>query len=266
MAASPSSRVSSRRASRSGSGPPSARSTRGRRPESARARTSSGPSKRKALRRRWVALLSVLTVLALGYVLLFTGLFGVRSVRVVGTNTVPVAQVREVASVEQGQPLLRVDTDAVRTRVMTVRAFSSVEVSRSWPSTIVISVTERVPVAVVDTGEGFRFVDGSGVVFRTVPTKPPGLPLLRLPRVGPDNPVVRAATAVLAALPKQLAERVVAVSADTPNSVRLELADGTKVVWGSAEQSARKAKVLAALLTRPGSVYDVSSPELPTVS
>lgn len=250
----------------SGVGAGAQRSTRGRRPDAARERTPPAPSRRKALRRRWVTLLSVLTVLAIGYVLLFTGVFGVTSVRVVGAHTVAVAKVRDVASIEHGQPLLRIDTDAIASRVTTIHTFSSVEVSRSWPSTVVISVTERVPVAVVDTGDGFRLVDEAAVVYRTVPEKPQGLPVLKVPHVGPKNPAAKAATAVLAALPEQLGKRVVSVDAETPNSVHLKLADGTTVVWGSPERSRRKARVLAALMTRPGTVYDVSSPELPTVS
>ena len=45
-----------------------------------------------------------------------------------------------------------------------------------------------------------------------------------------------------------------------------DLANGKTVRWGNADDSARKAAVLAALMTRPGKVYDVSSPDLPTVS
>jgi cell division protein FtsQ len=37
------------------------------------------------------------------------------------------------------------------------------------------------------------------------------------------------------------------------------------VRWGPDEEAERKASVLVALLTRPGRVYDVTSPDLPTV-
>jgi cell division protein FtsQ len=38
------------------------------------------------------------------------------------------------------------------------------------------------------------------------------------------------------------------------------------VRWGADADDARKAAVLAPLLTRPGSTYDVSTPDLPVVS
>ena len=44
------------------------------------------------------------------------------------------------------------------------------------------------------------------------------------------------------------------------------LTSGKIVRWGTADQTERKAKVLAALLTQDGKIYDVAAPELPTIS
>ncbi|WP_243859306.1 cell division protein FtsQ/DivIB [Amycolatopsis arida] len=242
------------------------RSRRGRRPPSARARTGTRPSRRKALRRRWVALLSVLTVVGLGYVLLFTPLLSVRTVEVLGLHGLSTDQVIAAAQVPEERPMLRVDTDEIRDRVLALPGVATAEVSRSWPSTIEITITERTAIGFFDTGESLHLVDASGVAFKEVPERPEGLPELRLPRVTPDDPTTRAVTAVLDTIPGPLRERVVAAGARTPGSVELTLADGKTVRWGDAEQTERKAKVLAALLTREGDTYDVSSPELPTVS
>ena len=56
------------------------------------------------------------------------------------------------------------------------------------------------------------------------------------------------------------------VRAASPDDVRLQLTKGRTVVWGSAERSARKAAVLAVLLTRRASVYDVTAPDAPTTT
>ncbi|TQJ01914.1 cell division protein FtsQ [Amycolatopsis cihanbeyliensis] len=229
-------------------------------------RTGTQPSRSKAMRRRWIAVLSVLTVLGLAYVLLFTSLLGVRSVEVHGTGDLTAEQVRQAADVPHHRAMLRLDTGEIRDRVTRLPRVAEVEVSRSWPSTIEITVTERTAVGFFDTGAELRLVDGDGVVFRTVPEPPSGLPELKLARVAPDDPVTRAVTAVLGQFPPPLRERVVSVGANTPASVELTLADGKIVRWGDAEQPERKAKVLAALMTREGTTYDVSSPELPTVS
>lgn len=224
------------------------------------------PSRQVVRQRRQVLALSVLTVLTVGYLLFFTSLLGVRSVEVVGARQVAAERVRELAAVPAEQPMLRVDTDAVAERVRALPAVATVEVSRSWPNTIEIMVTERTPVGFYDTGERLYLVDRGGVVYKQLPEPVEGLPRLELSKVGPADAATRAVASVLVGLPPQLREQVTIARADTPGSVELVLADGRVVRWGDAEQSERKAKVLAVLLTREGEVYDVSSPELPTVS
>jgi cell division protein FtsQ len=84
--------------------------------------------------------------------------------------------------------------------------------------------------------------------------------------VRPTDRATKSAVTVLTTIPKQLKSQVVTVSADTPGDVRLTLSDGRVVKWGNASDNARKAAVLAALLTRPGKTYDVATPDFPTVS
>ncbi|MGH8917045.1 MAG: cell division protein FtsQ/DivIB, partial [Actinomycetes bacterium] len=99
-----------------------------------------------------------------------------------------------------------------------------------------------------------------------VKTRPPGLPELKLPKVSADDPVTRAVTAVLGVIPQALLKQVTTATAQTPASVEFTLAGGQTVRWGDAGKTDRNAEVLAALLTQPGKVYDVSAPELPTIS
>jgi cell division protein FtsQ len=213
--------------------------------------------------------LSVLTVIGLGYVLFFTSFLGVQSVEVIGAKSLTAAQVRATAAVPDHTPMLRLSTAAIGDRVAMMPGVATVEVSRSWPSTIQIIVTERQPIAFFDSGpggDGIHLVDGGGVVFKTVPNRPAGLAELKLPKVSADDPLTRAVTAVLGVIPQQLLKQVVTATAKTPGGVEFTLANGKTVRWGNAEQSDRKAKVLGALLTRDGKFYDVSAPELPTVS
>src|SRR5699024_86569 len=230
-----------------------------------RSRTGGVPSRRKALRRRWGVLVGLVSVLVLAYVLMFTPLLGVNTVRVEGSDQVSAARIREKAAVEQGTPLLRVDTAAVQGRVTTLTQLAGAEVTRSWPSTIVVSVTERVPVAAVEVSQGFRLVDRHGVAYRTVDDKSAELPVVLSNDVAVNDQRLEAVAKVLAELPTQLRKRVSTASADSAHTVRFTLGDDTEVIWGDAARSERKARVLAALLTREGTVYDVSSPELPTV-
>jgi cell division protein FtsQ len=227
---------------------------------------SQARSRRRYLMRRWVVLGVVLAVLGLGYLLLFTSVLGVGSVEVSGAQNVSADAVRAAAAIEPGTPMARLDTDEVAARVATLPRVFSVTVERSWPSTVEIFVTERSPVAMVTAGDGVHLVDATGLDYAVVKQAPAGLPKLALSTVHPDDPATRAAVSVLGAIPHQLATQVVEVTASTPGNVRLILADGRTIKWGSAENSERKAAVLAALLTRPGTIYDVVTPDFPTVS
>ncbi|HEY0636982.1 MAG TPA: FtsQ-type POTRA domain-containing protein [Pseudonocardiaceae bacterium] len=212
-----------------------------------------------------VLIAAVLGGIGLGYLLLVSTVLGARTVTVAGTSYLTPDQVRQAAAIPFGTPLLRLDTAAVATRVRTLPPAAEVRVDRTWPAGVTITITERLPVAYLATPQGSQLVDGAGVGFATVATVPAGIPELRA--ATPE--AVTAAAGVLTALAapgrEALRAELIAVSADSPFDVRFTLAGDRTVRWGSAEDSDRKAAVLSALLTQPGSVYDVASPDLPTI-
>lgn len=222
-------------------------------------------SRRRALARRWIALVVLLALLAVAYVLLFTPVLGVRAVEVSGTHQLTAQQVREAANVPVGSPLLRLSTDTVQRNVAQLPGVASVEVDRSFPDTLSITVVERAPVAVFEASDGLRLIDATGESLRTVPKAPRGLPELTLPEVSSDDPETRAALRVLTSLPAQLRRFVTEVGARSTGDVRLTFASGRIAKWGDAENNQRKAAVLTVLLTRKGKVFDVASPGAPTV-
>lgn len=231
-----------------------------------RERQAGRTTRRRYLARRWLALLVVLTVGAIAYLVMFTSLLGVRSVDVLGTKEIPQDQVREAAAIELGTPMVRLAADEAAARVAALPRVFEVVVERSWPSTVEIIVTERTPVAVQLSGDGVHLIDRTGFDYATVKARPAGLPELKLTNVSPDDPVTRAAVTVLGALPKQLKPQVAQITAPTPGDVRLLLVDGRTVRWGDARNSERKGAVLAPLLSQPGTTFDVTTPELATIS
>jgi cell division protein FtsQ len=226
----------------------------------ARRGASRGAGRRGAGRRRWAWLAAAVAVAA-GWAVWFSGLFAVRDVAVVGSDTRPAREVVAAAHVPMGRPLARVDTGAVRRRVAALPGVESVRVVRAWPSTVRIEVTEREPVAVVQRDGGLWLVDGGGVVFERVGSRPPGLPRLDLTA----DAAGRAALEVARALPVSLRTLVERISARTPESVELRLRDGRTVVWGGSDRNGEKARVLRALLHQPGQSYDVSTPTVVVV-
>ncbi|WP_283609432.1 cell division protein FtsQ/DivIB [Mycolicibacterium poriferae] len=211
----------------------------------------------------WSVAIAVLVV-GLGLVLYFTPIMSARSIEVTGLGVLPQEDVVAAAAVAPGTPLLQVDTDAVAGRVASIRRVASARVQRQYPSTLRITVVERVPVVVKDYPDGVHLFDEDGVDFATGPP-PPGVPYLDTENPGPNDPATKAALKVMTSLRPEVAGQVGRISAPSVASITLTLVDGRTVVWGTTDRTEEKALKLAALLTQPGQTYDVSSPDLPTV-
>ncbi|MBY0443031.1 MAG: FtsQ-type POTRA domain-containing protein [Mycobacteriaceae bacterium] len=207
-----------------------------------------------------------LTLLTAGLVvvLYFTPTMSVRRIVVVGTGAVTQDEVVDAARVRLGTPLLQINTHQVADRVAEIRRVASARVQRQYPSALRITIVERVPVVVKDFPDGPHLYDRDGVDFATAPP-PPALPYIDVDSPGPTDPATKAALAVLTALSPDVAGQVARIAAPTVASISVALSDGRQVIWGTAERIPEKAEKLAALLTQPGRIYDVSSPDLPTV-
>jgi cell division protein FtsQ len=211
----------------------------------------------------WSALISVVVV-AIGLLLYFTPIMAARNTVVVGLGAVTQEEVTSAAAIAPGTPLLQVDTDAVAERVAAIRRVASARVQRQYPSTLRITVVERVPVVVKDYPDGPHLFDKDGVDFATAPP-PAGVPYLDADNPGPSDAPTKAALQVMTALRPEVAGQVGRIAAPSVAAITLTLTDGRTVVWGTTDRTEEKALKLGALLTQPGQTYDVSSPDLPTV-
>nr|WP_246024022.1 FtsQ-type POTRA domain-containing protein [Nocardia yunnanensis] len=211
-------------------------------------------------------LLGVIALIAVGLVGWFTPLLAVRTVRVEGLSAIPEQQVQDALRVPDGLSMLRLDTDALAERVARLPKVRSARVQRVFPSTVEVTVVERTPVLYFETPEGTHLLDCDSVEFAIEPPGP-GVPKLITDHPGGSDPATRAAVAVMSALPIPLRDQigVGAVVARSVSDIALELRDGRTVLWGGTGDSARKAAVVGPLLSQPGKVFDVTSPNLVTV-
>ncbi|WP_030676125.1 cell division protein FtsQ/DivIB [Streptomyces rimosus] len=197
-------------------------------------------------------------------------------VKATGTEVLTADEVVRAAAVPMGIPLASVDKGAIAERLRAkLPRIKSVAVSRSWPHTVSLKVTERQPELIIQTGGKFVEVDAEGMRFATVAAAPKGVPLLEmtvrdspsLKRFGADR-LRGAAATVVTALPKAVHQDLRTVQVRSYDAITLKLTDGRTVVWGSAERSTAKAKVLTAALkaARDARHFDVSVPTAPAVS
>lgn len=234
---------------------------------------------RRQWARRWLTwryVVAVVVVLALVggaiYAVYFSSALSVQGVEVSGAKSIEEKDVLAAADVPLGGPLATVDLVAIERRVAAIAEVRSVEVTRKWPHDVLITVTERQPVAVVRRGTLLRAVDVEGVLFGSPRQARDGLPLIESaeddgedPAAGADPDVLKAAVTVVAALPDELATLVDHVEVRSADQIDLVLRDERIVRWGSAEASKDKGEIALALLAQKGRVYDVSVPGQPTI-
>jgi cell division protein FtsQ len=190
----------------------------------------------------------------------------VRSVRVEGVPKRDVPNIVRMAAVPMGRPLAKVDTRAIAQRVIATAVLAKVNVSRSYPSTIVISASRRAPFLAVRNPQGqVQVVDSEGVAYATVSVAPRHVPLINTVENPSSMQSLRTAIAVLRALSSGQRGKVSQVTVLGPNMVTLNLGR-VLVRWGDGSEPELKVKVMTALLKQKGvGVIDVSAPQTPVM-
>ncbi|MFI8815146.1 MULTISPECIES: cell division protein FtsQ/DivIB [unclassified Streptomyces] len=238
-----------------------------------------GTERRRPSRRTLLILIAVAAALLTAgvvWVLYGSSWLRVERVSTTGVGVLTRAEVERAAAVPIGAPLISVDTGAMENRLrQKLSRIDRVDVVRSWPHGIGLKVTERKPVLLVKKGAKFIEVDAKGVRFATVDQAPRGVPLLKLTpdqsaslrRFGSDR-LLREAVRVAGDLPENVSKDTRVVRVTSYDSISLELTRGRVVAWGSGEEGAVKARVLAALMKASPKAghFDVSAPTAPAVS
>lgn len=220
--------------------------------------------------RRWLlGILSVSAIAGAVWLIWFSTVLVATDVQVEGMTTLRADTIREQADVPLGVQLARLDTVAIETRVARMERIDQVDVRRRWPNAVLITVKERIPVGWVISNGAIRYVDRSGIDFRTVSREPENLVEIRIDTVDPlaRQQALEAVARVITfqrSKARDLYNQIEYVSAATQDSVHLRLTEKRTVVWGSGEHNEEKAAVLRPLLRVDAERYDVSAPELPT--
>ena len=212
---------------------------------------------------RWGVIAGIVLVLGfLVWLVTLSPVFRVHDVTVQGNELVSADDIRFAAMVVPDSRMITVDLDGIEARVVELPAVRGVEVSRDLPDTVVIDVTERTVIFQRVEAGTFQWVDEHGVIFST--SNEPVEGVLQAVTAGKDSRVLKDVAEVVSHIPPELLSQVARVQAEAVDRITLEMDEGDLVVWGSAEQSALKADVLAALLSVDATLYDVSAPSHPT--
>lgn len=225
-------------------------------------------------RRRGLALLiGIPIVLALSvWALTYTPVFRARHIRVEGAGALTAGDVRTLAGVDGSTNVVHLDREAVVSRLEASPWVADASIRVGLPNTLVIEVTERRPVGVIDGLGESGILASDGTVLPAAAGVPDGLPAVHAALGAPDEDQRRSAAALLDALDPVVAKRVAEVSVGQDGLVTLTLTSGTTVAAGEAGDEGAKAQALRAVLrwASSGGVeltsIDVSAPTAPSVT
>ena len=221
---------------------------------------SAAPKKRRKSKAPWLIwLLAILAVVA-WWSLYQSKWFIAQEVTITGNSRLSVEQISATAAVPIGNSLMSINPGVISQQLQTLPEIKVATVERGWPHSILITVTERTPIAVAATATGFNLIDADGLNAGTVAAPPAGLLIIS---AQPDSPAMTNAIQALAAIPAEWA--ITGLSAPTQDSVVVTLGSGVVVTMGSGERAADKVEVAQALIEKGYTIINVSAPDAPTV-
>ena len=224
------------------------------------------------LRRRLVVAAIGVVVLWAGYMLWFRNLswFAIDEVTVTGATTNAPAIKKAVEQVAQDMTTLHLKDDELRDTVAHFPTLASVGASTSFPHTLHVTVTERLPVAFIKVGPHRTAVSADGYLLLGASFDPKQLPRIegstaQGARLEGD---AAAQAAILGATPPPLQERVTSSSwDDAQGGVVVGLDGGPDLRFGDGSRARDKWTAALAVLSSSEhgspSYLDVSVPDRP---
>ncbi len=211
-------------------------------------------------------LLSVMAVAGLGVWLAHSPYLTVQELTVEGQSRSQALQQIERAGLFRGTPMVSIDVESLRNAVLADPWVDEVTVRREWPNTVVVSITERHPVAWVLTGEGWQATAADGVILKVDPEElMPHISGLAGSVLEHSDPAVGPALTFAERLRSDL--RVGALIEIHGRQITAQVA-GRIVRLGRATDLDRKADVLGVLVdfhSDPGNVINLFSALRPAI-
>lgn len=209
-------------------------------------------------------MLLVLVLLILTAV--YSPLLALRTIRVDGTSRLSAATLQKALAPNLGTPLALLDDAAIKKELGRYTLIRSYVTELEPPGTLIVHISERTPVGVIQGADDFQLVDPAGIVVERSAKRPDGVPVIELADAPLHGPGFASMAQVLLAMPAALRGQVDTIAARTHDDVTLTLrGSGQRVLWGSSDQSALKAQVLARLIALHGQsgsgTYTVSAPD-----
>ena len=210
-----------------------------------------------------IAIVTVLTLIIGGSILIQSPLFSVKEVNITGVRYTDPAAVQAVADSLRGQPLYRADLGKAQDDLLLQPWVRRARIVRTWPRSVTIDIAERTPVAAVQSEDSeWRVIDVEGRVLALTLGKPKdfmeikGDPALVAVGETVSEPMISGAR-LAEMLPGRLKAVTTRVIVGGDGAVALDITPRGKILLGTIDDlRAKLISVLTYMDACPGVEFD----------
>lgn len=195
------------------------------------------------------ALLILLVILIVGFLFVNSTYFNVGKVAVEGNKYISTEEIYLIAEIPEPINILKLNTSQMRERLKRDLRVSDVDVTRKFPSTIVINIKERQPLAYVASSYGFVEIDKQGVILAAHKNlKQINVPMITGVRLdggyigdNVEHPQIKPILEYLSKLEEPILNQISEVNIQAGGSIVCYTVKSSQLKLGRAEKMAEKA-------------------------
>lgn len=194
----------------------------------------------------WESILFLIFLLIAGFILVSSPLFEIDTITVEGNHLLTAEEVRSTSGIVPGSNIFRVRLAEAGDRLEALPLIRQAELVRKFPSTVGITIVERVPVVLLNIEGEFWEVDVEAVPLRR---KGPGwdrLPVITGAHL--DSPDLQRVLDAVVMLPEQVVGDLSEVFYGDDLRVTLYTYEGIEVRLGQVDRFGEKGEILLEVL------------------
>lgn len=209
---------------------------------------------------RLQSLFFIVLLVVAGYIFLQSSVFSIKEVKITGLETLQDSQIRKMAGINLGTNTFKLNLNVVKSRVEIQPMVKAVTVKRSFPDTIVVSIVERKPVALVPLNSEFMAIDHDGYfLYKVSDYSKANLPIitgLRLGTLTPGKQIVNSglstALKFLQKMDIRLVSQLSELNVADPQMLIMYNLEGAEIRLGAAESIEQKLGLIMETLKKVG--------------
>jgi len=214
-----------------------------------------GVAKLERKNNKFESILFVILVVIAAYIILRSPYFDISQVIVSGNQYLADEVILIATPIYVGENIFKINLAEAAEQLKRVPMVKDVHIARDLPATVLINVTERRPLGILPTGNGFVEVDEEGLCLQRSASGVPGIPIItgiHVETVSPGdyihNELLAEVLKVIGKLPIELTEELSEVNIDPDRQIKAYTLSHIPCYLGGTADMEEKGVVLLQLL------------------